>query len=282
MSHIATQRLRRYSSYVACVLALAACDPDRDDSPALGDLPTMPAMSVEMVPGETNRVIVRDNSEGYFARIWDFPGGVPATSTLPVDTVFYPTAGDYEISLHLSAESGSGTVSAASMVEITEDAAVRCSSELELLLGGCEEGSQKCWTFSQAAGAISVGPFPGSSEWFTSTESSLQAEQYDDAFCFSFGESRFEYKNSGLTVDPWNGYVPVPFDPPTDLTWQLIPQGGVDGETRIVLPDGAFMGVWDAGTTYDIVTLTETELVVRTPFLSGADQGWFELYFVAL
>ena len=83
---------------------------------------------------------------------------------------------------------------------------------------------------------------------------------------------------SDWAYDPWNGYKPVPFSLPGKPQWQLIPIGPA-GVPRIELPEGAFMGVWDASNVYDIVRLTEKEMIVRTPFLKGG--GWFELYFEA-
>ena len=73
--------------------------------------------------------------------------------------------------------------------------------------------------------------------------------------------------------------MPVDFTPPTDLTYFIEAGGGPNGESRIILPEGAFMGVWDSGPIYDILLLTENELVVRSQIL-GTD-GWFDLYFVA-
>ena len=260
------------------LLALAACDPDVDEREALGGLVPTPALRVTPLGGGTNQVVVEDLTEGAFTRVWDAPGATPATSTRRLDTLLFPLAGDYTVTLYTSAAGGGGTASASETVSFTDDLVVTCSPELERLLGGCEPGDEKCWTFDRARGAITVGPTPGSDEWYTSPEDGLVPEQYDDAFCFSFEGSGFVYRNNGQTINPWEGYVAQDYDPPTDLTWQILPGGGEDGETRIVLPDGAFLGVWDSGPYYDIVTLTDTELVVRGPFLEGG--GWFELYFV--
>ena len=81
---------------------------------------------------------------------------------------------------------------------------------------------------------------------------------------FRHSRHHFLYKNNGQTIDPFNGYAAIDYAPPTDLTYYLEENGGANGETRIVLPEGAFMGVWDSGPLYDIIVLTENELIVRS------------------
>ena len=261
------------------LLAFSACDPSIEADIAIPALPAAPIMSIEASVDNPNRIIVKDLSDNSFARVWDLPGGTPNKSTLAIDTILYTKAGNYAISLHAAAEGGGGTAFASENISIEADAIVDCSEEIVFLTGGCDLPLGKCWTFSQVAGAVSVGPEPGSTEWFTSLASGLEPAQYDDSFCFTFDGSGFQYLNNGQTIDPFNGYAPVDFDPPTDLTYFLAPNAGGNGETRIVLPEGAFMGVMDSGPLYDIILLTEDELVVRSQILNA--DGWFDLYFVA-
>jgi hypothetical protein len=272
--------MKKYPFYLlVALLALTACEPFIEDDITLGPLPAEPQFSVEMLDNDSNRMVITMLSDGFFDHLFTCPGGQPNVSKRRVDTIFYARAGEYAITLHASVAGGNGTSKSSQTVRIENNAVQDCTELIELLMGGCNEGDRKCWTFSFEAGAVTVGPTPGSSEWFRSTANSLQAEQYDDRFCFYFVDNRFLYLNNGLTVDPWNGYVPVPYTPPTDHTWTLVPRGGENGEDRLILTEGSFMGVWDASNIYDIVVLTEEELVVRTPFLNG--DGWFELYFRA-
>ena len=269
-------------SILSITLLIYSCDPYQVEDVQLGSSPTIPQFSVTFL--DSNTVVVENLSTGNFTHIWDFgrsaDGKVPTpeTSTKMIDTVTYFNKGDYTITLHVSAESGGGTASNSESITILKDKEVSCTPTIALLTGDCGPNG-KCWVFSNVAGAISVGPTPGSSEWFSSPAGGLQAEQYDDSWCFFQDGRSFRYFNNGETVDPNNGFTPVPYTPPTDHTWQLFPGAGVNGEDRIVLTNGSFMGVWDASATYDIVTLTETDLVVRSEFLAGG--GWFELYFVA-
>ncbi len=257
-----------------------ACTPFTEEDIDLGPLPGPPSFSMEYVQGDSNLVVIKDLSQGAFSRLWSCPGGVPDRSQKSQDTIFFRKAGTYTITLFAASAGGSGTSQVSKQIVIANDAVTACSDLIVLLAGGCEEASSKCWTLTRAAGAVTVGPTPGSGELFSSQPDGLQPEQYDYRFCFRFDANRFQYLNNGLTIDPWNAYQAVPYSTPTDHTWTIIPGGGENGETRILLTEGSFMGVWDAGNTYDIVTLTATELVVRSPFLNGG--GWFELYFTSI
>ena len=270
----------KYSSFLALLLLLVACEPQEDEFGELPGLPGAPTLSVQVLEDDPNFVRIEDTSTDYFNRVWELPGGTPNRSSERVDTILYREKGTYEITLHGVANNGAGNTTATGSVTIETDATIACDETTELLVGGCAAGDVKCWTFSRAAGAVTVGPVPGSGEWFTSNADGLQDEQYDDGFCFYFEGARFQYENNGLTVDPYNGYAALPFDAPTDHTFLLIPNGGPNGEMRIELTEGSFLGLLDASNVYDVVTLTETELVVRTP-IRDADEGWFELYFVA-
>jgi len=260
------------------LLIIAACDPSIDEDISIPPLPEDPQMIVDQSPTDPNKIVIKDLSSGFFSRVWDLPGSTPPISTSAVDTAFYTKAGTYTITLHTAQEGGGGTSSSSATVEIAEDAILACTDENSLLTGECGL-TGKCWTFSRAAGALAIGPEPGSGEWFSSQEDGLQDAQYDDDFCFVFDGSSFVYDNKGQTVDPFNGFAPVDYDPPTDFTYFLDIGGGLSGETRIVLPEGAFMGVWNSGPLYDIIAFSEDELVVRSEQTDG--DGFFDLHFVA-
>jgi hypothetical protein len=256
------------------VLSLVwGCKPFQEDDVAVKPLTIVPSFSLQFVEGDSNRVVVTDNTVGNFDRLWKFEGGIPAASKKAVDTVYFTKAGNYAITLYASEEGGAGVANSSQQVTILVDAVAACDPFISLLTGECGENG-RCWTFTQAAEAIRVGPTPGSSEWFVSTEGGLQDAQYDDRFCFYFEGQKFQYLNNGTTVDPFNGYAIVPYDPPTNLTWFISPGTGDGGKDQIVLPEGAFIGTWDSGPVYDIVSISDTELVLRSQITGGA--GWFE------
>jgi PKD repeat protein len=265
------------------LLGLAACDPFQSPEIELPAPPNPPTFSVEFLAGDSNTVIVKDLSEGTFSRVWNFGenenGNTPVkrTSTLETDTVTYQKAGTYTITLHVAASDGGGTAQKSQTITIANDAQLGCSGTVALLTGDCLAAG-KCWTFSTAAGAVRVGPTQGDGSWYSSPLNGLQTAQYDDGFCFFADGGVFQYNNNGQTVDPWNGYVPVDFTPPANQTWTFSAGTGEGGKDQIILPTGAFLGVWDDSSLYDILSISENEMVVQTPFLAGG--GWFELTFV--
>lgn len=269
-----------------------ACEPFQDPDIDLGSAPNVPEFLIKYMPGDSNTVIVTDMSSGNFSRVWDFGENangerpIKQTSTAVTDTVNYLKAGTYTISLHVSAETGGGTNQNSKTITVTNDAQTGCSGPIALLTGDCLPNG-RCWTFSQVAGAITVGPSPGVGGWYSSPAGGLVTEQYDDAFCFTFNGNEFQYNNNGATVNPFNGYVAEPFTVPANPTWAYSPGSGQNGVDQIILPTGLFLGVRDASNVYDIVNISETELVVRAPIVNedgtpNSNNGWFELYFVAM
>lgn len=263
-------------------LLVVGCAPDRDDVIQLPSPADAPDFSIEPVEGDSNRFIIRDLSDGNFQRLWDLPGGAPTTSSKAVDTVFYNKAGDYTITLFVSKSDGSGTPYTAKKVTVLIDAPLVCGPKLAILTGDCApEG--KCWTLSHEAGAVRVGPTYDDYSWFTSTENGLQDAQYDDGFCFTFEGAVYQNKNNGASVNPWDGYQVQALDP--GISTFIFQEGtGINNRDQIIITDDQFMGVMDADNVMDVITLTETELVVRMRIRAQDGtpnaEGWFELTFV--
>jgi PKD repeat protein len=281
-----------YLFSILIVVLVASCEPYQDQDIVLGDAPATPEFTIELMPGDSNTIIVTDLSEGNFARVWNFgenaDGQTPLkkTSTAVKDTVTYVKAGTYTITLYVSAQSGGGTNQNSKTVTIENDAATTCSGTVALLTGDCLPNG-RCWTLSQAAGAITVGPAPGDGSWYSSPAGGLVPEQYDDSYCFLYIGNEFQYNNNGGTVNPFIGYVVEPFTVPDDAEWTYSPGTGQGGVDQIILPVGLFMGVRDASNVLDIISISETELVVRAPIVNedgtpNNNGGWFELYFVAI
>lgn len=264
------------------VAGMYSCEPARDDEFSLPPAPPEPEFSVQMVAGDSNRVVITDLTDGGFQRLWDLPGGSPKVSSLAVDTVLFADSGQYTITLYVSHADGGGTTSATQTIHIFKDAPAECTPKMALLTGDCG-ASGKCWTFSTEGGAIKVGPTYGDFSWFTSPENGLQAAQYDDSFCFTFDDLVFFNDNNGQSVNPWNGYQPENYDPGSS-EFIFLEGTGTGGRDQIIIPDEQFMGVWDADNVLDIVTLTADQLVVRAR-ICGQDgvpaaEGWFELTFI--
>ncbi len=256
------------------VLLLAACQPWVEPDVELGAAPVA-KFSFQELPGDPNRIIFTDETEGAFTRNWSFGSG--RFSNQQKDTVYFGNAGDYLVTLTVASRGGSAF--AENTVTIAQADPNACSdSTLIFLAGGCTPGDSVAWIFSQVSGAISVGPVQLATEWYTSPLSGLVVDQYDDSWVFYAEENRFQYYNNGLTVDPNQGFTPVPYDPPANQTWSLSLGTGFNGADQIILPAGSFIGTLDSGPVYDIISITKDEMVIIGPFLNGG--GWFTFYLV--
>jgi len=275
---------------VTAFLLVQGCKPYEEEGI---DLPGAPSASInwnfidavdslgQVVGIDSNRVFVSAAPvDGAFLHLWDFGNG--QTSDQTSDTAYYPQEGDYTISYSVHTAGGMGQASAT--INIAQTLELPCEGNLALLTG-CE--NQKTWKFSDEIGAISVGPDPYSTEWYSSPPAGLETFQYDDRYQFT-EDGVYIYNNNGSTMNPFEGYVETEIA--IDPTAYFYTEGtGTSGEDQINLSSFSetlcgFMGVWDSGPAYDILELTEDRLVIHGPIQTGDCQqaaGWFTLIFVA-
>jgi len=269
---------------ISSVAILLSCEPERVDQFAIMGVPQPPDFSVAPLQDNPNKIEISAITNNAFQVLWELPGATPKNSRKFKDTILYPKAGDYFITLHASASDKTGSASTKKKISILQDAPLSCSDDLALLTGNClPEG--KCWTFVQSAGAVKVGPGYNDFSWYSSPVGGLQNAQYDDRFCFTFDNLVFENRNQGGSVNPWDGYKVQSVN--FGVSDFIFSEGtGAGGRDQIILQNDQFMGVWDADNVLDIVKLTEKELVVRArlrnPAGEPAAEGWFELTFTAV
>lgn len=263
-------------------LALIGCKPEREDLENTLTDPPKPDFSIEMMPGDSNRFIITDLSEGNFQRFWNIPGGNPNNSTKVIDTIFYQKAGQYPITLSVSKQGGGGTSTSEKIVEVLIDGPLTCSPKLAALTGDCAPGG-KCWTLSHVVGALKAGPTYDDYSWYSSPANGLQDAQYDDGFCFTFENLVFINKNNGASVNPWNGYQAEPYAPGIS-SFTFVEGSGTNNRDQIVLPDDQFIGVWDCDNVLDVVKLTADEIILRGRFRAQDGtpkaEGWFEMLLI--
>ncbi len=271
----------KYIIFACLVIGLfTQCDKPEDIS-LPGTLPDSPNFTIEPFADNPNKFWVEDMSEGNFARVWGFGDeAMPKTSTLKRDSVFFNKMGDYDIKLHISAADGSGTASSQQTVNVAEDAVLGCDGSFALFTEDC---TSKCWKLSNEDGSVAVGPIPLSGEWFSST--GLEDTQLDDRWCFDAESFELNHTNGGGTFSACQGFVDDPDYPiPAELTWEFIPGGGWEGTDRIeISPPEFFLAIEDSGPYYDIVTITESKIVLLTPLKpcdGSPSTGFFTLTFI--
>lgn len=277
------QFVTRLTGMIVVFILLIGCEPERIDEFSIDGTPAPPEFTITPVADNPNRIVLNVIGNQGFQVLWDLPGATPKTSQKMMDTILYAKAGEYTITLYASARDGSGTASTSKKISILQNAPLSCGPKLALLTGDCGPDG-KCWTFTQQAGAVKVGPTYNDFSWFTSTAGGLQGAQYDDRFCFTFDGLVFQNRNNGASVNPWDGYKVQSVD--FGISDFLFSEGtGTGGRDQIILQNDQFMGVWDSDNVLDIMKLTEQELVVRTrlrnPAGEPAAEGWFELTLVA-
>ena len=265
--------IKYYGLFFLALWTLSSCEPHEIDDIELPAVPSADFAYEYM--DNANYVIFTSTGEEGFLYFWDFGNGL--TSNNRVDTAYFPVAGVYEVNLSVSNRGGAGTTTQ-SVTIAQSDNALCIDNTIILLTGGCTDADGNRWTFSTAAGAVTVGPTRGSGDWYTSPENGLDADQADDTYDFIFEDNQWDYNNNGLTIYPECGYEAKPFETDPNAMWQLSPGTGNNGTDQIILPDGFFMGTKDSGPIYDILSITETELVLESPLLDNS--GYFNFYFV--
>ncbi len=262
-------------TFLLLIFVMFGCEPYEVDDIELGQAP-MGSFTFEILADNPNQVRFVSAATDAFLIGWNFGNG--SSSNLPIDTATFLFAGEYEVTM--TAAGRGGSASSSQTIVIAQDDANACSNETLLaLVGGCTTEASKGWTFSFNSGAISVGPDPGSSEWFISAAGGLVPEQYDDTFVFKIEENAFVYENNILTVNPWEAYEAQEYIPSTEAIWDLSFGTGLNGKDQIILTEGSFMGVRDSGPIYDIVELNEDVLILESPIIEA--EGYFTLYFKA-
>jgi len=268
-------------------LFVVSCEPYQEEGIDIGDLPGEPTFTLSVDPSNANKIIITNTSTGFYDFIWDVEGGfgtsgVPGVSLLQSDTILYPNMGTYDITLHAASSAGNGTSFSTQSVVITEDVMIECDDKFIMLTDNC---TSKCWKLASSAGSIMVGPTELSGEWFSSPDNGLAAEQEDDLWCFNFDGLAWSYENSGATFSACQGFVGDPNYPvPTGVVYNVLNSGTTFSTYKILLPDGVWMGVEDSGPEYQIVSMTDQEMVLLAPIApcdGSPSNGWFTITFVA-
>lgn len=265
-----------YATLLICSMLIFSCEPYEADDIELPAGPTA-NFTFSYMPGDSNFVIFQSTGDEGFQRLWDFNNG--ATSSLLQDTAYFPSAGTYNVTLTVSARGGTATNT--QVVTISSSDASSCNDDnLIFLTGGCTDTDGKTWNLSTAAGAVIVGPSPGSDQWYSSPVNGLDPDQADDVYHFFADDNEYDYINNGMTIYPECGYTPKPFTADPDATWQLAEGAGWDGTDQIILTPNSFIGTKDSGPKYDIISISEDEMVLQSEVIGAA--GFFRFTLVKI
>lgn len=191
-------------------------------------------------PGDTVRFVDHSVAGPDATYAWSFPGGTPSTSTLKYPAVVYPGPGQYDVSLTVTENGQTSTVTKAAYIADTPGGQVP-------LVEGFEAGAfPNNWTFSSAAGTTSawaindgVGAFGDSqrSMWFNNYDIDLEGAREEVWMSKTDLSSAV---NAGLAFDvayapygfPYSDTLAVLVSTDCGETWsELYVKGGVQLST---------------------------------------------------
>jgi len=237
-------------SFVTIVLAsilFSACEPQQDDAIDLVPVPTNVSFTVTPSTTETNVFIFKNTTPETFLYQWDFGNGESAAGEEV--QAYYPSKGDYNVTLRAFNEGGFGA--GTQSVNVAEDDSQPCApGSLVEFLTGCDAQG---WILLQDAGAYWVGPDDATTWWSNPADDvTTRFCAFDDEWIFNTA-GEMEYDSKG---DLWaEDYMGFNFECVTDdqltggaaawasgtHTYQALETGGVEQLKLVGL--GAFMGL---------------------------------------
>jgi hypothetical protein len=258
----------------------------QEEEPQLGSTPTAEDAVFTFEPTIQNQNIIQftSPSDGFLKK-WDFGNGTKGEGNSVKG--IYPLKGTYEVTLTVYTSGGS--VSSKHTVEIAKtDPTLLDIPVYNMLTGGNAKPEGKTWVIDAATkGHFGVGPAAGTSPSYYSAgpNEKAGAGMYDDKYTFKL--SAFTYlwvNNNDVFINNkqqsnFPGAYPAPPDftapytVPDGLTWTITTDN--DNNQFLTLSTGGFIGYYTGVNTYQIMTLTDTKLVLKYMDASDPSLAWF-------
>src|SRR5688572_4319579 len=146
----------------ACVVGMSiSCQPEEfGDGNGLGEAPGA-AFTVTPVAGEINKYLLEAETEGVLGVKWDLGDGAGASMGNTIDTVFYPDAGEYTITLTALGRGGLTSNASNEIDVLTSD-----PNAGNLVLGGkMSDGDDSHWEFVTYSAGVNVSMVDGKMVW---------------------------------------------------------------------------------------------------------------------
>lgn len=265
------------------MLSITSCKKD-DSVRALGVAPTADQVKFSSAPSANNANIINFTNESPgFRAIWDFGNG--ATAEGSTAQASYPLAGTYTVKLTIVTDGG--YVSSTKNITIAAtNPAMLTDPAFTTLSGGLANVAGKTWIIDQTQpGHLGVGPigsqFP---DWYQAGPNEKTGTGfYDDEMTFNMNGLKYTYANNGTTFanasnapgigGPTGSNDPtVNYTPPTNLTWLVTT---VNGTKYITISGNGFISYYLGVSQYQILSLTEDEMWLRSGDKSNAGNAWY-------
>ncbi len=268
----------------------------------VADLAPKPKASftVTQVAGQVNKYLLTSTSTNTYRYDWDKATGTYAVGK-QVDTVYFPDKGSYRVRLLAYGQSGMDTTSQVVNVANDDPAAL---TPFKMLTGN----STKKWKLAPEAGALWIGPSDYSATWWANNlgDVATRSCQFDDEWTFTKTGNVMTYDTKGnIWVDDeggnphpagmpsigchpntdipaqfqaWTSSGPFTFDVINNNQLKVIGTGAHMGLYKAANPPDAAVLTPQASITYQIVSITQTRMVLKL------DYGWatWQFTFVAI
>ena len=284
-----TKYLKKLAILLLAITAVIACDPYEEDKPDAGFVaaPTVEQLDFTISQGDDEFHVVLNNTSSVDGLVnWDFGNGGSAKGDDAI--AYYPTPDNYTITLTISTNGGSNSITK-TFTQTETDYAIFQDPKFILLSGGVDDLDGKTWVVdSLSQGHLGVGP-PGGDGlawWSAGPLAKTGVELYDDKLTFKIVGFEVVYQNNGKSYikdyradDP--NYSNI-VDPGDDLIADYTPQPGtwfmeeVEGKTYLTLggPTPIFPG-FDTGAEggrYEVLTIEENLLDLVS--IGGDGNAW--------
>lgn len=279
--------INRLCSYLAMAMIsglFAACTPDDTDA-ELAPAPTSEQVQFSATHNTDNPNIVtfRNETPGTFKAIWDFGNGGTAEGNQVEGA--YAVEGDYTVTLTVF-NSGGYAMNTKTINIAETNVAMLDREDYNFLTGGADNASGKTWVVDRhLAGHMGVGPIAAATpEWWSAPANDKASEGlYDDEMTFNLNGFAYTYNNNGDTfVNGSNAAglggtaqaddYTLEYTSSASMTWSMVEE---NGKKYLVISDKGFLGYYTGASRYEILSLTENELYLKTTDAANAANAWW-------
>jgi len=258
------------------------------------------SFTVTPVSGQVNKYLLTSTSTNSYRLDWDKATGAYVTGK-QVDTVYFPDKGAYKIRLLAYGQSGMDTASQVINVANDDPAAL---TPYKMITGN----STKKWKLAPEAGALWIGPSDYSATWWANSLADVATRscQFNDEWTFTKAGDVMSFDTKGDTwVDEeggnphpagmpavgchpnanipaqfqaWVASGPFTFEVITNNKLKVNGTGAHMGLYKAANPPDAAVTTPQSSITYQIVSITQTRMVLKL------DYGWgtWQFTFVAI
>ncbi len=289
--------------YIVAALFMIMLSCEDDDTPAvlpLANLTTSSAVSMD----DPGKVTINASAQGANSYTFDFGDGTTGESLTGYIVKTYDMVGDNTYTVTITALDANGET-ITETITVSVSVAAEIPAEVTLLTSG----STKTWYLAASEpGHLGVGPARDGIDgdwWYPKWYSAMAFEKCgdeesdclcDDELTFSLssaGDVSYTLDNKGQSYFNAGHLAAAGGSGDTDLCYDFdtsgekavsisMVEGNVPAEEttgiQMDIADGGFMGYYVGSSTYEILSITETTLLVRTYDAANADLAWYHMF----